>query len=316
MTQAKADTNTAAAHLLTEPGAPQFLAAQLTLPYTLTTGKAVGSVLTALADRRILGSRPRSGGRTVAPAQDYCADTGEQTELVEVGTGGVVTALTTTPEQTLLMVTLDGADGPMLHRLVGPLDGVQVGTRVRAVWADTPEGTILDLVGFEVGGEPSSPSTEVVELDEPMAEQPYRLELNYQHSYGPFYGRLFDELAGSRRLLGSPCPVCHRVQLPPRERCDVCFAKTTRLVEVADSGTLKGFSIIHLEFVGQTQAPPYVYAEIELDGCHTRLIHNVGGIDIDTAKDTLSVGMKVQAVWREGEPQGSLNDIEYFAPLP
>lgn len=308
-------TQTSAAHLLTEPGQPQFLETTLTMPYTLTTGNAVGSFLTALADHRILGSRPKSGGRTVAPAQDYCGDTGEETELVEVGPGGVITALTTTPEQTLIMVKLDGADGPMLHRLVGSADGVEVGTRVTAVWAEAPDASILDIAGFEVGGEESTPSTDVVVIEDAMKEKPYTLELDYKHSYGPYYGRLFDELATSRRIVGSPCPVCARVQVPPRERCDACFAKTTRLVEVSDEGTLKAFSIIHLEFVGQTQAPPYVYAEIVLDGCNTRLIHNVGGIDMATAKDELQIGMKVKAVWRAGEPQGSLSDIEHFAPV-
>lgn len=300
-------------HLLTEPGVPQFLETSLTMPYTLTTGKAVGSFVTALADQRILGSR--SGGRVVAPAQDYDIATGDESELVEVGTSGIVTALTTTPERTLLMVRLDGADGAMLHNLVGPADGVAVGTRVTAVWADEPNGTILDLAGFEVGGTQSSPSTDVVVIEDAIKERPYSLELSYKHSYGPFYGRLFDELATSRRILGSPCPVCARVQVPPRERCDTCFAKTTRLVEVADTGVLQAFSIIHLEFVGQTRNPPYVYAEIVLDGCNTRLIHTMDGFDIATAQETLTVGMRVKAVWRTGEPQGSLNDIEYFAPL-
>lgn len=303
------------AHLLTEPGEPQFLETSLTMPYTLTTGSAVGSFLTALSQRRILGSRPRSGGRVVAPAQDYCGDTGEQTELVEVGPGGVITALTTTPDQTLIMIKLDGADGPMLHRLVGSADGVEVGSRVTPVWADEPQASILDIVGFEVGGEQSTPSTDPVVIEEAIKEWPYKLELPYKHAYGPYYGRMFDEIATSRRILGSPCPICARVQVPPRERCDACFVTTTRLVEVSDEGTLKAFSIIHLEFVGQTQAPPYVYAEIVLDGCNTRLIHNVGGIDMATAKETLTIGMKVKAVWRDGTAQGSLTDIEHFAPV-
>jgi uncharacterized protein len=41
----------------------------------------------------------------------------------------------------------------------------------------------------------------------------------------------------------------------------------------------------------------------------------VGGIDIDKAKDVLVPGMRVRAVWHEGEPSGTLADIEHFEPF-
>ena len=63
--------------------------------------------------------------------------------------------------------------------------------------------------------------------------------------------------------------------------------RTERWVDVSDTGVLKAFSIIHLKFVGQTREPPYVYAEIILDGAATRLIHTIGGIDVEKAAETL-----------------------------
>ncbi len=101
-----------------------------------------------------------------------------------------------------------------------------------------------------------------------------------------------------------------------RGNCDACFVPTAQTVEVADTGTILGFSVIHLEFVGQKRKPPYVYAEIQLDGTATRLIHNVGGLDIAQAEELLDIGTRVRAVWRDTTPgTGTLDDIEYFEPV-
>jgi uncharacterized OB-fold protein len=64
--------------------------------------------------------------------------------------------------------------------------------------------------------------------------------------------------------------------------------------------------------VGQKRKPPYVYAEIILDGAATRLIHTIGGLSADEAIERLAPGTRVRAVWGEGEPTGSLEDIEHF----
>ena len=145
---------------------------------------------------------------------------------------------------------------------------------------------------------------------------PYALSLDYEHSYGQFYGRMFDELASTKRILGSKCPRCLNVLVPMRGNCDACFVPTAQTVEVADTGTILGFSVIHLEFVGQKRKPPYVYAEIQLDGTATRLIHNVGGVDMADAETLLDIGTRVRAVWRDTAPgTGTLDDIEYFEPV-
>ena len=94
----------------------------------------------------------------------------------------------------------------------------------------------------------------------------------------------------------------------------VCFARTTRLVEVQDTGTLQAFSIAHLEFIGQTRTPPYVYAEVDLDGTSTHRIHVLGGFAIEKARD-LTSGMPMRAVWKgASQAQGTLADIEYSGP--
>ena len=304
--------------LLTGIDQAQVLETSLSMPYTLTTGKAAGSFLAELANKRILGSRCDDCARTMTPAQDYCTRCGAQTQgFLQMPPTGTVTAITRTDKGALAFIRLDGSDTDFLHRLADGGSAIAVGARVRAVWAQTPSQSMLDLDHFELadaGEAISAPSDagEVVGMD----ELAYTLNLKYRHSYGPHYGRMFDELASRRRILGSLCPNCRNVLVPPREFCDACFVRTGQHVDVSDTGVLQAFSVIHLEFVGQTRKPPYVYAEIVLDGAATRLIHTVAGFDVAKAVEILKIGMQVRAVWKDpADCRGTLSDIEYFEPV-
>jgi len=252
------------------------------------------------------------------PAQDFCAACGETlSELVEVPHTGIVTGFTATAGGVVGMIRLDGTDTDFAHKLLDlELGELEIGTRVAARWAAEPEGTVLDIEGFEASEESGGEVKPFAGSDtEPVLEQKYGLRLDYDHAFGPYYGTLFDGIATSRRIQGVRCPRCESVLVPPREYCDTCFVRTAEWVDVEDTGTIKAFSIIHLEFVGQVREPPYVYSEIVLDGANTRLIHTIGGIDVEEAKERLRTGMKVRAVWKDSEPTGSLEDIDYFEPI-
>jgi uncharacterized OB-fold protein len=292
---------------------------RIELPYTLTTGKAASTFLAELANQRLIGSRCVSCKEVAVPAQDFCAACGETlSELVVTAPTGEVTGFTETPAGVLAAIRVDGADSDFVHRLldVGLAD-LEVGARVEARWAASPEGNMLDLEGFAPTekGRGEDPQPFSGSDAEPVLEQAYGLRLDYDHAFGPYYGTLFDGIAASRRIQGVRCPRCKCVLVPPREYCDTCYVRTAEWVDVADTGTIKAFSIIYLEFVGQVREPPYVYAEIVLDGAATRLIHTVGGIDVETAKERLHTGLKVKAVWKDAEPTGSLEDIEHFEPI-
>jgi uncharacterized OB-fold protein len=285
------------------------------MPYTLTTGRAAGTFLAELASRRIVGSRSRSTGRVAVPPRDFL-DGDDMPEFVQVPETGTVMAWTRTASGTLALIRLDGADTDLVHRILGDIKGLANGARVTAVWGSAADG-FLALSGFELHEVPASEgATPLDSTADPVAELPYRLDLPYRHSYGPYYGRMFDELGSQRRIVGTKCPSCHNVLIPARGNCDACFVPTGQVVDVADTGRLQAFSVIHLEFVGQTHTPPYVYAEINLDGSATRLIHHVGGFDISRAEEMLSIGTRVRAVWKEGAPaRGTLADIDYFEPI-
>jgi uncharacterized OB-fold protein len=186
-----------------------------------------------------------------------------------------------------------------------------------AVWADEPTGHVLDLVGFVP--DPEAPRAELMPLSEtsdPIPQLQYTMRLEYEHAYGHYYGTLFDGIAYNRSIRGVRCPSCESVLVPPRPMCEQCFVHTQQWVDLPDTGVVQGCSVVHIEFVGQRVPPPYVYAEIILDGASTRLIHTVGGLSAEEARaGGVRPGSRVKAVWSERRT-GSLSDIDYFAVLP
>ena len=290
------------------------LKSDLSMPYTLTPGRAAGAFLAELGQRRIVGSRFSKSGNVVVPAQDFCPLSGDsEFEFVEAPATGTLTAFTETAEGLIGLIRIDGSDVDFPHRLVDTsLDELRIGMRVEAVWAEGIENSILAIAGFRLA--PDAPVGSIRPLQDPVPALkviPYRLDLHYEHAFGPYYGRLFDEIKTQRRIMGVRTPDGEGALLPPREICDVTHRLTGTWVEVKQTGTVRAMSIINLEFVGQKQAPPYIYAEIMLDGALTRLIHTVAGFDMKRAKELVKPGTRVRAVWRE-ERTGSLDDISHF----
>ncbi len=294
--------------------------ASLEINYTLSTSAATGRFLTELANRRIVGSKCSGCARVLVPAQQYCPRCAAAAdELLQMPDTGTVTAFTARDGAIIALIRLDGADVDLVHRVDGVAAGdLEVGARVRATWAPEAQGSVLDLASFapdDGAGAPGVP-TALPETDaEIITERKYGIDLRYEHAYGHYYGRLFDEIRESRRIMGVRCPSCQSILVPPRPVCENCFVATAQWEDVADTGTLRAFSVIHLAFEGQVREPPYVYAEIILDGASTRLIHVLGGLDVEQAPKTLKPGMKVRAVWLPDSHTGTLADIDYFEPL-
>jgi uncharacterized OB-fold protein len=290
------------------------LSSDLSMPYTLTPGKAAGTFLAEIGNRRIVGSRFKKSGRVVVPAQDFCSDTGDADyEFVEAPDTGVLTAYTEIAEGIIGLIRIDGSDVDFPHRILeAALPALKPGLRVQAVWADGVKESVLAIAGFKPA--PSAPVGKVKPLADPakpVEVVKYKLDLHYEHAFGPYYGRLFDEIRTNRRIMGVRLPDGESALLPPREIDDISYKPTGTWVEIKQTGTVRAMSVIHLEFIGQKQPPPYVYAEIMLDGSATRLIHNVAGFDMTRAKDLVKPGTRVRAVWRETRT-GSLDDISHF----
>ncbi len=132
----------------------------------------------------------------------------------------------------------------------------------------------------------------------------------YKWTTGEAIGTFLTRLRDDRRIMGTRCPECGKVLVPPQEFCAACFIDTKEYVGVADEGTIETYTVVRAPLVWRPSDPPYAIAAIRLDGADTELLHLVKTEDYDTLK----MGMRVRAVWSE-ERKGSLFDIEHFEPI-
>ncbi|WP_193605391.1 Zn-ribbon domain-containing OB-fold protein [Nocardioides dongkuii] len=292
--------------------------------YTRSTGPVLGRFLTGLRDGVVVGGRT-SEGRVVVPPPEFDPVTHQQvTDFVEVASTGTVTSWTWVPEPVagqpfdrpfaFALVTLEGADAPLLHALdVASPDQVSTGMQVRVHWAEERVGAITDIVCFEpvaelddadAGAAASQPGTDpVTKVITPVA-------LDYLYAASPEESAFYRGLAEGR-ILGQRCPACGKVYVPPRSACPVDGVATTEEVELSETGTVTTFCIVNVPFLGQRIKPPYVSAYVLLDGADIAVLHLI----LDIPADEVRMGMRVKAVWKPREEWGTtIENISHFSP--
>ncbi len=121
------------------------------IPFRYAAGRTGSRFLVSLRDEKtILGSRCAACEQVACPALPFCPGCSASTETVEVSSEGSLVSWTVVPERGAYgLVKLDGADTPMLHRLVGPPAGWAIGLRVRARFREERTASVLDIEGFE-----------------------------------------------------------------------------------------------------------------------------------------------------------------------
>ncbi len=292
--------------------------------YTRSTGPVIGRFLTGLRDGVVVGGRT-STGEVVVPPLEFDPVTHEATtEFVEVASVGTVTSWTWVPEPVkdqpfdrpfaFALVTLDGADVPLLHALDVPSPAdVSTGMRVRVRWAAERTGAITDIEAFE----PLSQVEEVAqrpprdqEADNPVTGVVVPVSLDYNYAASPEES-LFYRGLNEGRIMGQRCPTCEKVYIPPRSACPADGTPTEEEVELSQTGTVTTFCIVNVPFLGQKITPPYVSAYVLLDGADIAVLHLILGVPADEVR----MGMRVKAVWKpKDEWTFSLENIDHFAP--
>ena len=135
---------------------------KLALPYTYFAGRVGSTFITTIRDQqKIMGVKCNTCDKVFVPPRQTCERCLEdiQDNWVELGNSGEVVNFTVVryddkhlPRKApfvLAMVKLDGADTPMVHILEGvDIDDVQIGTKVKAVFAKKTTNTILDIDHF------------------------------------------------------------------------------------------------------------------------------------------------------------------------
>ncbi len=293
--------------------------------YTRSLGPTLSRFMTALADRRILGSRS-ADGRVHAPPFEYDPVTlAPPADLVAVGPEGTVTSWSWAPEplegQPLThpfawaLIRLDGADTAMLHAVdARSAAAMRTGMRVRPRWAETRAGHIRDIACFEPCDAPEparSPAWPgAAHATEPVAMMTTPVRLHYEHTASPEESSFLRGLADGR-LLGQRCPACGKVYIPPRGACPTDGVPTADEVELPDRGVVTTFCVVNVDYPGQRVPPPYVAAAVLLHGADIPFQHLILGCDPGQVR----MGMRVRAAWKPREQWGTtLENIDHFRP--
>ena len=127
-----------------------------------------------------------------------------------------------------------------------------------------------------------------------------------------------------KKIIGSLCPSCGKVIVPPRAICGRCHTRMDERVTVSNRGTVNCFVVsppvkkgeynvlgmdpVEMGMVeeGEVLIPVYV----QFDGSYSNVATTLENVD---PKDVY-IGMRVQAVWKE-ETEGTLSDLEAVEPI-
>ncbi|KAA1417081.1 DNA-binding protein [Nocardioides humilatus] len=298
--------------------------------YTRSTGPVIGRFFSGLRDGVVVGGRT-SAGDVVVPPLEFDPVTHEATtDFVEVSSVGTVTSWTWVPEPVkaqpfdrpfaFALVTLDGADVPMLHALdVASPEDVSTGMRVRVRWAPERIGAITDIECFEPLAPGEAEAQPLVEVrasasletkEDDVTGVITTVSLDYNYAASPEES-LFYRGLNEGRIMGQVCPTCQKVYVPPRSACPADGTPTAEEVELSQTGTITTFCIVNVPFLGQKITPPYVSAYVLLDGADIAVLHLILGVPADEVR----MGMRVKAVWKpKDEWAYSLENIDHFAP--
>jgi hypothetical protein len=303
---------------------PRTLSAPVTVAfdYTRSTGPVLGRFLTGLRDGVVVGGRTSEGRVVVPPPEFDPVSHLAVDDFVEVADTGTVASWTWVPEPVkgqpldrpfaFALVTLDGADAPLLHALdvASPADA-ETGMRVRVRWRAERVGSITDIECFEPlpeGGSGTTPAPR--ESVDPVTGIVVPIELDYLYAASPEESLFYTSLSQGK-LVGQRCPTCGKVYIPPRSACPADGTPTAEEVELPDTGTVTTFCIVNVPFLGQRITPPYVSAYVLLDGADIAFLHLI----LDIPADQVRMGMRVKAVWKPRDQWGTtIENIDHFAP--
>ena len=135
----------------------------------------------------------------------------------------------------------------------------------------------------------------------------------YEWSVGVYGGKFFQEIRKSQRFVGTRCPKCKLIRVPPRRVCGSCYCEMDELVYLPPTGTIIAYTIVNYPFIdpatGAERPVPYTYGYIQLDGADNIFSHVINSTDATKIK----VGMRVRAIFKKPENmEGNIQDIQYF----
>ena len=116
-----------------------------------------------------------------------------------------------------------------------------------------------------------------------------------------------------KKFIGTKCPKCSKVFLPPRKTCGDCFVECTEYVDLPETGVVTNFTVTNWKI--QERKPRKIKKSmiaglVKVDGASNAMLVPI----INVEPDKVEEGMKVKVVWKN-KVKGHPNDISGFAPV-
>lgn len=132
------------------------------------------------------------------------------------------------------------------------------------------------------------------------------------------------EVLKQKKLIGSLCPGCGKVIVPPRNLCGRCHRKMDGRKIVSNRGTITCFIVSppmekgKLRVLGMDPVETGLIKEgeviipvfVKFDGADS----NTDTILLNVDPKAVHIGMRVKVLWAK-EPQGALSDFEGVEPV-
>lgn len=136
--------------------------------------------------------------------------------------------------------------------------------------------------------------------------------INQRFATGTHMGKWFAGLK-DKKIIGSRCPECGSIRIPPTEVCANCRVRSDDFVEVGPKATVCLIDTVYYAspdpLSGKVRHTPYAGAYMIFDGAtpYESFAMEIKPEDIDRIKP----GMKVRPVWNT-ERSGTFTDLLYF----
>jgi uncharacterized OB-fold protein len=158
---------------------------------------------------------------------------------------------------------------------------------------------------------PQIDTSAVPALDNGESVQRVRIPASVRYDYIPGLAptRFLRGLA-EKKILGERCPVTGDVYVPPRGMSPAVGLPTTEQVELAHTGTVASFCVVHIGFGTNAPPTPFCSAMVLLDGAAVSVYGPIQEIEYDKVR----IGMRVEAVWAE-ELTPSFESIKWWRPI-
>ena len=135
--------------------------------------------------------------------------------------------------------------------------------------------------------------------------------LDYNFTAGQATARFLTKVKEGK-LVGQRCPSCRNVYIPPRGACAACGVATNEEVELPHKATVQSFTIVYVPIPGNPIKPPYVIANLVVDGANISFLHLLS----ECKNEDVRIGMRVEAKWKDPSEWGfAMENIQYFAPI-